>query len=342
MISRFDEIGNVHEIYITKRYPHGKRKRQFLPTNYFDLDISEFEIDINYKYEDIPLQKIELKDIYNIPEIITGKNLNKKLGLYTNMREDDFNNFIYYETNERKIFLKKLTTLFGPKKYIGICGPFGTGKTITLLKFLIESEFNRVLYINLWTIENTSLVEIKKLLKYESIKLFGLNIYNEKIKCGDPSKKIFKEMVQNIEDFNEKKNIFVLLENIIKKMNELETLSYLIIDQYSSKYDENNESLKQLLKNSKSLKNIYIIISSSMNNDDIKKYFSDSLNHKLLFSTNKKTDSLGLNYYYIGCLIRLNSLKEYDDLLKEKSPKFKKFLNNLGNLSLFYYKLNRK
>ena len=130
--------------------------------------------------------------------------------------------------------------------------------------------------------------------------------------------------MQNIEDFNEKKNIFVLLENIIKKMNELETLSYLIIDQYSSKYDENNKSLKQLLKASNSLQNIYIIISNSMNNDDIKNYFSDSLNHKLLFSTDKKTDSLGLNYYYIGCLIRLNSLKEYDDLLKGKSPKFKK------------------
>ena len=188
--TRFDEISKVHDIYITKRFPNGKRKKQFLTEIYFDLDISEFEIDINYKYEDISLQTIELKDIYNIPEKITGKNLNKKLGLYTNMSEDDFNNFIYYETNERKIFLNELTTLFGQKNYIGICGPFGTGKTITLLKFLIESEFNRVLYINLWTIENTSSIEIKKLLKYESIKHFGLNFYNEKIKCGDSVKDI--------------------------------------------------------------------------------------------------------------------------------------------------------
>ena len=95
--------------------------------------------------------------------------------------EEDFNNFIYYQTKERMNFITSLKRLFDYQNYIGLCGPFGTGKTITLLKFVINSQLDRIFYINLWTIENTSLEELKILFKYESIKLLGEGNYGKAI-----------------------------------------------------------------------------------------------------------------------------------------------------------------
>ena len=343
MKSKLDEIGKNHEFYITQSL-NGKIKN-ISPRIFLNLDIPEFMINVNYKYLDIFLEKIKFKDVYNNPKIITGNDLNKKLGLYANFYEEDFNNFIYYETEERKNFLNSLTTLFGQQNSIGLCGPFGTGKTITLLRFLIESRLNRVFYINLWTIENTSLEEIKILLKYESIKLFGFNYFNQDEKSkSNIENEICQKIIQQIDNFNNKKNIFLLLEAIIKTIIEIKFFVniYIIIDQYSSKYDEKNKSLMQFLKSTESIKNIYIVVSSSMNNDDVKKNFSDSIKHKNLYSAEKNSDGLGLNYYYIGCLIRLNTLKDYNIFLNNKTTKFIKYLNDLGNLPLYYYKLKKK
>ena len=343
MKSKLNEINQHHDFYITESL--NGEARTISQIFFLFLDIPEFTINISYKYLDIALQEIKFEDIYKIPEIITGNDLNKKLGLYTDFNEEDFKNFIYYETKERSYFLDSLTTLFGQKNYIGLCGPFGTGKTITLLKFLIKSSLNRVLYINLWTIENIPLEEIKKLLKYESIKLFGFNYFNpSESSMTSLGNEIFENIFQKIDNFNNKKNIFLLLEAIIKLIIKIKfyVTIYVVIDQYSSKYDEKNKSLKQLLKSMEYIQNVYIIVSSTMNNDDVKKYFSDSIEPKNLYSIEKNSDGLGLNYYYIGCLIRLNSLENYNTFLNNKTSKFIKYLNDLGNLPLYYYELKKK
>ena len=342
LINFFVGIKEKHGFRITVVV--GGIRRVIHPEMISYFDFQNFKIEKNYKYTNIDFETLKFEEIYSLPETIKGNNLNRKLGLYTNLSEEDYNNFVYYDTNERKEFLECLTRLFGLKNYIGICGPFGTGKTITLLKFLIQSDFYRVFYLNLGTIENNSSEELKNLLKYEAIKLFGGNIFNEKeIFCSESEKEIYKKIIGEIENFNDK-NIFVLLENIIKHLNEIidQQKIYIIIDQYSSKYDEKNKSLKQLIKSNVKNKNIYFIISSSMNNEDIRNNFSDSLNSNLFNSNDSSILDIGLTYYYIGCLIRLNNLKDYDNLLKPYGPAFIKILNKFGNLPLFFYELKRK
>ena len=142
--SYFEQIQKSHEIFI--EYTFNNEKLTILPEKFIFTNISEFTIKKNYKYEDILLEKIEYKNVFEQPETITGKKLNLKLGLYLNLLENDFNNFEYYETEERKSFLYSLNWLFGMENYIGLCGPFGTGKTVTLLRFLINSEYTKVFY----------------------------------------------------------------------------------------------------------------------------------------------------------------------------------------------------
>ena len=271
LYKKLADIKEIHDFRIIAL----KNGQKIIAHPYFILDIEfeTFTIEVNYKYKDIKIETLKFNDIYKMPKIIKGKDLNLKLGLYTNLMEDDFEKFVFYETAQRNNFLNNLKRLFHMKKYIGLCGPYGTGKTITLLKFLIQSDLNRVFYINLWTIENTSTEELKNLFKYELIKLFGLNIFNSNdILCSKEEEKNYQNIIKEVNEFNGK-NIFILLENIIKYIDNIkdeETIYYIIIDQYSSKYDENNLLLKQLLEKNKD-KNIYFIISSSMNNDDIKK-----------------------------------------------------------------------
>ena len=144
--------------------------------------------------------------------------------------------------------------------------------------------------------------ELRNLFKYESIKLFGLNIFNEEDAkfCSSTSKTIFWKIIELIEKFDDKTKIFLLLENIISLLSKIyfrENI-YIIIDQYSSKYDMNNESIKKLLNQVKFLNDIYIIVSSSMNNDDIKKNFADSLNHDKKYAEKKHLTNLKLIYYF--------------------------------------------
>ena len=336
----FAKIKKENEFYIIVK--DNNNKEIFLqPTSFFTMDFTNFIIKKNYKYDYINLAKIDTKTIYEIPQILKGCNLNKKLGLYTDLKEDDFNNFIFYETNERKKIINSLSRLPGMNNNIGLCGPFGTGKTITLLRFLIESDSNRIFYINLWTIAHTSITHLKNLFEYETIKLFGGNIFNKnEIFCLEDELDIYRKIIFEIENFNNKQNIFSLLGKIIKLMNEIicEEKIFIVIDQYSSKFDPENKLLNQLLDIEKK-SNIFIIISSSMNNYDIKTHFSKSLNLKLIISKELFQNNLKFNYYYIGCLFRLDQLDIYNDLIKDESFEFKIILNAFGNLPLFYYEL---
>ena len=336
----FSEIRKKHDFIVVAQ--EGDRLRSFHPMLFYDMDYENLRIKLNYKYGGLPLETMSFKEIYSLPEIIKGANLNLKLGLYANLSEDDYNDFVYYDTSKRENFLDELPRLFYHNS-IGLCGPYGTGKTITLLRFLIKSRSNRIFYVNLWTIENTSIDELKILFKYEILKLFGGNIFNKNEKfCSEKEIPIYQEIINEI-DILKDKDIFILLEkiiNIIDKINRKENI-YIIIDQYSSKYDEENKSLKKLLK-AINKDNIFFIISSSMNNEDIRKNFSDSLNESLNHLNSKKRKKsvdTGLNYYYLGCFIRLNNLPLYNDLSIKVKPKLIKYLNKLGNLPLFYYEL---
>ena len=57
---------------------------------------------------------------------------------------------------------------------LGICGPYGTGKTIALLKMIIQSINVKFFYINLATINSVYITVIKEILRYEIIKVLEL------------------------------------------------------------------------------------------------------------------------------------------------------------------------
>ena len=65
------------------------------------LQDDEFEIQIDYQYNGINFENINYKNIFNNNIIKKGSDLNLKLGLYINLKEEEFNKFEYFKTNER-------------------------------------------------------------------------------------------------------------------------------------------------------------------------------------------------------------------------------------------------
>ena len=298
-------------------------------------DSHKFEIKIDYQFKEIEYKKITYKDICKNSEINTGADLNLKLGLYVKLNEKQYNNFKYFNTAQRN----KLTTFLEKKMYLYnnfcICGPYGTGKTISLLKLIIENYKINYLYINLQTINKYHINQIKLVLHYELIKLFGFDIFNHTSKTttiNDRFVVTYNDVINLIENFHNKKDIFVFIKNIMKICQKifLKKIIFIIIDQYSSKYDANNYSIKQLIDNTNNF--VHLIICSSMNNYGVK--------NDLCKSFEEKNVTNDLIYYYVGSLIRLNEIDEFENMVKEESNEFKEYLDYFGYLPLYYYSLN--
>ena len=326
-----------HEYFIEITSEPYKNKKVKEIEQFMMLDSFEFNILISYQYKDIDYNSLNYDSIYNLPSEIKGKDLNLKLGLYVDLTEDDFNEFIYYNTKERKEFEGKFNNLLGKRKELGFCGPYGTGKTITLLKTIISDIDKKYLYINLGTVNDLDNEELKKLLKYEIIKLFSKKTLSKDENQKNTVEKTAYDKIVNFINNLKNKDIFSLLENIILEMNKVEYADvYFIIDQYSSKYDIDEKKIKQLI--SKNTKN-HIIICSSMNNQNIKDNLCLCLSENLIFTTYKINF---IYYFYVGSLIRMNSLSNYKAIIKNESQEFITYLNYFGNIPLYYYLLKNE
>ena len=315
---------------------NGKRNKYEYNDNIFQnlVDV-EFEIEIDYQYGGINFESINYNDIYNKTIIKKGSDLNLELGLYINLTEKEFNEFEYNNINKRIKFIKYIQDKIELTNALVICGPYGSGKTITLLKLIIESLHMNYLYINLTTVFNNSFEVIKGVLRYELIKLFREDIFKyEGIKRNKNNKRdSFLEIVKLINEYNDSKSIFTLIGSIMSLTKNILVkgqIIYFIIDQYSSKYDINKNSIKELIKNTTN--NIHLIICSSLNNYSFKR--------DLLYSFNKSEKRHNLfNYIYIGNLLRLNNLENYKDIIKNETNEFITYLNYFGNMPLYYYSL---
>ena len=295
---------------------------------------TKFKILIRYQFKDSDYLNEDYANMYKKSDIITGSELNIKLGLYITLSEDDYKGFKYYLTNERKIFLKKLIGILTIKKVLGLCGPYGTGKTVTLLRLLILRENYKFFYINLATANNIFIDELKKLLKYEAIKLFDFSEISKDI--DSPQKFIHKSINKLIDEYDGK-NIFELLINIINRRKTLNNVrACFVIDQYNSKYGVDKFWIEQLIKSAGD--NIHLIFCSSMNNDSVKMDLYNSLNEIVVFPS-FQTDFIF--YYYVGSLIRLNNLKDCKNIIKNESQELIKYLIYFGNIPLYYYSLKR-
>ena len=297
----------------------------FLISNY-----TRFKILIRYQFKDSDYINADYANMYKKSDIISGSELNIKLGLYITLSEDDYKGFKYYLTNERKNFFKKLNGILTIKKVLGLCGPYGTGKTVTLLRLLILKENYKFFYINLATVNNIFIDELKKLLKYEAVKLFDFSEISKNIDC--PQKFIHKSINKLIDEYDGK-NIFELLINIINKRKTLNNVrACFVIDQYNSKYGVDKFWIEQLIKSAGG--NIHLIICSSMNNDSVKMDL-----YKSLVFPSFQPDFIF--YFYVGSLIRLNNLKDYKNIIKNESQELIKYLIYFGNIPLYYYSLKR-
>ena len=292
--------------------------------NFMDYDFSQFEIKYDYKNRKITQDKFQIKNVYIKKNIYKAEDINYYFPYYINIEEEDFNNFEYYETENRKKLLEIIDKYFDIRQYIAICGPFGSGKTVTLLKLIMTDETVRYFYINLWTISTNKIEEIKEILKYECVKLFQKNILellNKKELSSD--EKNMKEILDNIDNFNNKEKIFELILDIISLLKNIKQYFIIVFDQYSSKYDSNNINIRKIISTIEN-SNIKLLICSSMDNYDVKNNLSKS------FVFDKELNFL--SYNYVGVLIRLKY-----DFIKNESLLFQKLMYELGNLYFYYY-----
>ena len=249
---------------------------------------------------------------FNDKEKPKADELNYEFANYIELEEEEYNHFFYINSEKRNRFIIYLIDDLRRIPYIEICGPIGCGKTVTLLKF-INCQIRRSYYINLLTVNCLGIEELKKVLKYEYVKIIGKNYSEENEK---------DEIISYIQKLNSSKEIFDFILNIISSLNNFKKKIYLIIDQYSSKYDENNEKLKEIkdkIINSNS-NNIKFIVCSSIDNYDVKNNLAFSL------SFSEKNEIKNINYFYIGCILRLE-------------PNEEPLKMNLLNLKVFYQNL---
>ena len=289
--------------------------------NLFFYNYSKFEIVYNYNYKPLTLKELTKEYTYTNKKNIKALDLNYEFANYIQLEEEDFNSFYYINSDERKNFISNIDKLVGKSyNFIALCGPFGSGKTVTLLK-MINDPLKRSYYINLWTIFNLEIDEVKNVLKYEYVKIIGEDFKKENEN---------DEIIKYIKQIDSPQEIYNFISQIIISLNKMnEDIYYLIIDQYSSKYDENNQNMKKIKNEVKGTK-VIIIICSSMNNYDVKENLAYS------FTSSENQNNNKINYLYVGSLIRLNPLEKS---LKSESIEFKKVLSEFGNLQFYYYKL---
>ena len=243
--------------------------------------------------------------------------LNYECYLENSFIEYDKTNFFVY-TKERKDFFKFLNEHLGKERIMAFCGLKGIGKTATILAYL-KYHKSSYFYYNIKTINN--------LLKEK-----------EKKKIA---KILIREMFHFIPDFNQAKNFYDEIKNIIEYcdsamniFNEIikkikNIAEVIVIDHYKAKYDNNN-IIENILDSNDFNK---IIVISSINETDIRNSIINSIKYTLNLLEEKQV----LDYYYI---IKLVNVSE-DDLNKLEAHK-RILLMEFGNLYEYYHKIIHK
>ena len=336
-------LKNIDFFFEISYEPFGRNRvhdiKQFMMSN-----ITDFKIMISYQFKEIDYEDINYDLMFKESNIISGKELNLKLGHYVSLTEEQYKEFNYFHTKERENFYSKITSVLEVRNMIGICGPYGTGKTITLLRMIIKDPKHKCFYVNLATVNKLSLEELKKTLKYEIMKLYSKRlIFPDENPLDKANKLACDESIKLIDKF-EGKNIFNLLKDMIICIKDTNFQKiYFIIDQYSSKFDIDKNWIKNFLKfyedlDTKQKQKIKLIICSSMNNSSVKSDFCECLSEELIFPKFRVDNSL-IFYLYVGSLVRLNELDNYKMLIQNESEEFITYLNYFGNLPFYYYYL---
>lgn len=249
----------------------------------------------------------------------------------TKEMEDNFYNFKYYFRYPKAFkefnyistpHRSNLVSINKKNKIQAICGNFGIGKTTSFL--MSKYVYKNIVYLNIKALnENENNIMIWR---YEIL-------YLEIVSC-------FKNITTYI-IFNELKNILegkqfywesiiAVIEFIIKKKLKV----IIILDQYTLKFDNKNEKIKQIINiiNNDSSDSIQLIISSSLNNRDVRDFLLKSW-----FPKRYASISTLFNYYYILDLFNSKQLIDNDLSLTNKQKSL--IIQYFNYIPLFYYEI---
>ena len=274
------------------------------------------------KFKIIDKEKINYDTIFsNILKV----NLNEITGL---SYSENFNHYFKYPNKSEKFIYNyspnrsKLINMGKTGKIRGICGNFGIGKSTSLLASKLQ--YTEIIYFNMKALmKNKNNIFIWK---YELILreiAFSFK-YTSNIQ-------IFNELKEKIEDKSLIwDSIIITVEFIIEKKIK----SKIILDQYKELYDKNNENIKKIIDliNKDNSNSVKLIISSSINNKDIRhsllKTWFHNYNIKILHL-------FSYNYFY-----NLFDAKSIIDNDKSLSKDKRKYINDFfNNIPKFYYEI---
>lgn len=244
-----------------------------------------------------------------------GEKLSFNLEEYSNQNAESFQ---YFDTELRKqTFLELDDFIHSNEKYKAFTGISGTGKTITLLKFLTRiSNDYPICYLNIKSLIKKS--DTEKLAS-EFVKLFNKEYLYE----------YYTKLIQLLD----KKNNILLWDKIIEildyiiNIEEIKKKIIIIIDQYKIGYDQNLK-LINILQLSKYTQKIQFIICSSIHETDIK----SNITYSTVF---KKLGLKKIIYYKF-----LNSLFSVENIIK--NDEIKDLMKQFNYIPKYYYKFITK
>ena len=230
-----------------------------------------------------------------------GEKLSFNISNYIIQKNGEFN---YIETDSRNEILDSLDDFIKSKdNYVAITGVSGTGKTVTLLKFLNRLSRNTpTCYFNIKMLSKLSNIEI---LAREFVKLFTeTEHYDYYIKLVNKMKEHnnnpFWEKIKQILDF-------------IVSINRINQKIIVIVDQYKLGFDINLNLIK-ILESEKYKNRIKFIICSSIHETDAKANLTYSSNLKKL-----RLKSSIIFYKFLNKLLSVENIiknAEIKDMMK--------------------------
>ena len=320
-------VKEIHHIFRFKYLENLINEKQlenpFIDDGQKILNYSELESTFNRnidKFKIIDINKIDYETIFNTKKIIQ---IEEVTGL---SYSENFNYYFKYPNKNEKFqynydpIRSKLIEMGKTEKIKYLCGNFGIGKSTTLLASKLVDP--QIIYIN-----------IKALFANK------LNIFIWKYELLLKEVAFSLKYTSNLKTFNLLKNdlekiIFIwsaiikIVEFTIKKKIKAK----IILDQYKEKYDNKNKNIKRIIKliNNDKNNNVCIIISSSINNKDVRQSLI-----KTWFPEYDLEIPFLSNYIYYDFLFNSKLIVEKDDTLSEKK---RNYINNFfNNIPQFYY-----
>ena len=293
----------------------------------------------------IILNETEIKEFSYIDNLFNSpytkfKIMDKSMPKYEelfNQKEEDNNKIKFVSSNNLKYYCKSTDFEFEfyyskkrtefidfneNEKVISICGNFGIGKSSSFL--FAKTKYKNLLYLNLKALfENYDNIVIWK---YELILLEVCSCFKYITTYS-----VFEEFKNIIQ---KKAIIWEVIQDIIQFIIDKKIKVKVILDQYKEQLDKSFSEIQKLInlvKNDK-LNSINLIISSSLNNKDVRKFML-----KVWFPEKYQNISLLFNYYYYYSLF--DSKKIIDNDLSLTSKQRDLIANYFNYIPIFYFEI---